>query len=507
MLAKDILIIDAKFEEKYPVDEWKISGIRVWPLIRVMLNFQLQRIETGSNMDSKDKIRKNMPRVGRILKTAAMMFQNGSKSILGEAFDYAHRDNVHKADVFFLTDNQDRMFSTSDGTLYDRVLDPIRDSLVEQGFEAYSMEVLAGVNKLRLPRYSKSNFFQLKSDYFLAQAFIDKKKIGTSEIILPKFERFLLDCAEQGCILNFNFLLKQVSYIKKTKTYFKNIFKRCGTKLVVTRCWYGIERMALCTAAKEMGIHVVDVQHGVAGGAEHHIYCQWKKMPAEGYELVPDVFWCNSEADADAIRQWNNADLHTKVIVGGRSLQLFWNSYKGKELLSHYMEQFRSKVALPDNAKVVLFSLQTLNKNTERYPEWLPNFIAEHDEFFWLIRRHPMMDETQKDFLGKIEKISNVNVEEASSYPLDVVLEFSDVHVTMFSTVAMEAAEHGVATVFLADSRDFSAVVSKEYIFHGLSYDTLYDSLNKGVSRRSNAEKEMRGIMAIRELEALVKKT
>lgn len=503
-------MIDVEMETKYPVDTWRIFGIRVWPFIRVCLNFQLQKINKNNALTTDDNIQKKKCKVERITRSIISMLQEDIYAVLSDISDYSHRDSVHKSDIFFLTVNMDRVFSMPDGTFYDRVLDPVKESLTGRGYEVYSLELGEG-KKTRLPRYSKSSFFQVRRDYFRMKSFFETKvrfneKLD-SDLHLPKFEEFVVECADYGCSIQLKSLITGMRYIVKMKAYFKEIFKRCGTKLVVTRCWYGPDMMALSAAAKDMGIHVVDVQHGVAGGGEHHLYCEWRKVPKDGYELVPDVFWCNTETDADAIRHWNNADLNTKVIVGGRSLQLFWQSSKGKEVVAQYMERFRQNVIVPKKSKVILFSLQSLSKNTERYQEWLPKFILENEEFFWLVRCHPIMDETQKKFLEKIKGIPNVNVDEASSYPLDVVLEFSDVHVTMFSTVAIEAAEHGIATVFLADSRDFSAVMPAKYILHGLSYESLYDSLHKGVDRRSEAEEEKHGVMAIRELEALLKMT
>lgn|GEM_PF-2261462 len=500
MIARDIIKFDTKIEGKYPVNVWKISGVKIWPLIRIDLNFQLQKTEYNKidKENSKGKIDK-------LLSGVTGIILNGTRSIRSSILDLSHRDSIHRSDIFFMTDNMDRVFPMLNGTLFDRVLDPLKDCFIEQGYSIFSMEEINGENKPKLPRYSNSMFYQIRDDIIRVESFASGgvKSLG-SDVYLPGFEKFIDECSCYGVSIHLSKLIRQVQYIKKTKRYFQNIFERCGTKIVITRCWYSLRKMALCVAAKEMKIPIVDVQHGVAGGGEHHLYCQWTKIPEDGYELMPNVFWCNTAADAEAIRKWNYADIHTKVIVGGRSLQLFWQSDKGRELEVYYRNKFKEKIMIPDKSKVVLLSLQSLYKNTERYPEWLPQFIANHKDFFWLVRRHPMMDKTQKDFLQKISRCSNVNVEEASSYPLDVLLEFSDVHVTMFSTVAMEAADHGVATVFLSDSRDYSAVVSPEYILYGMSYEKMRACLNDGASRKSESVEEKKGWAAIHELGMLM---
>ena len=504
MLARDILKLDVEIEEKYPVDVWEIDGIKVWPLIRISLNFQLQKIENKENIQVEYQSERRMFKAGKVLKRGTDLLNREARLIRSNIADWSHQDRMHKSDIFFMTDNMDRVFPMLDGTLYDRVLDPLKDAFIGLGYNIFSMEEING-EKVKLPRYSNSSFYQIQDDMIRVKKFINRRSsaVGDDDY-LPEFEKFVAECSKYGVNIRISNLIRQVNYIIKAKEYFQHVLQKCGTKIVITRCWYVMRKMALCAAAKEMKIPIVDIQHGVAGGGEHHLYCQWTKMPENGYELIPNVFWCNTEADAEAIRNWQHTDIHTKVIVGGRSLQLFWDSDKGHQLTAYYMDCFRKKIEVPENSKVVLLSLQSLFKNTERYPEWLPDFISKNNEFFWLIRRHPMMDETQKEFLHKISGITNINVEEASRYPLDVLLELSDVHVTMFSTVAMEAAEHGVGTVFLTDSRDYSAVVPQKYIFHGLSYKMLKDCLNEAVRRKSGAVKDKRGMAAVRELEALM---
>ena len=502
MISKEVLNIICSLEKKYPVDRWCVNGFRIWPIIRCSLSFYLQSININQKNLSKKEASTNL------LKRSIFRLKVYCKAFIYEIMDYKHSENKHKADLFCFSDNNDRIIIMPDGTKYDRVLDPIKDEMIKRGYNSFSKELLNLSELPNIPRYSFSSFFYMR--YLIVSLIVvinlkvlQKEKLLKKTAHLEQFNNFILECKTFGFNLSIHSILKSTEHIRLHCKNFERILKQCNTRLVLTRCWYSSERMALCAAAKKNGINIIDIQHGVAGGGQNQFYCSWTKIPLDGYELMPNVFWCNTEADCNAIQSWNNASHHTKTILGRRSLQYLWMSSKGSELIDSYLSDFLKKTHFSVNRKKILVSLQPLSKNTERMPEWLIDFIKNHNEYYWLIRRHPMIDSTQRDFINKIKDFSNVNIEESFNFPLDIVFRITDVHLTMFSSVAMEAAEHGVPTVFLVNSRDYSSVISKDFIFYGRTPNELIFSLNEA---QKKSETNNYFFEAFNEIERLIKK-
>ena len=47
MKASEVIDIINQVEDVFPVDEWKVNGIHVWPVIRIQLKYQLFQHHLG----------------------------------------------------------------------------------------------------------------------------------------------------------------------------------------------------------------------------------------------------------------------------------------------------------------------------------------------------------------------------------------------------------------------------------------------------------------------------
>ena len=79
-------------EARFPVDEWVVNGIKVWPILRIHLNFQLQYHEEkcfAGTTEAKKSIINNMIDFGTQL----------AKDHLALLRDYAHNQKLHDTKV------------------------------------------------------------------------------------------------------------------------------------------------------------------------------------------------------------------------------------------------------------------------------------------------------------------------------------------------------------------------------------------------------------------------
>ena len=75
--------------------------------------------------------------------------------------------------------------------------------------------------------------------------------------------------------------------------------------------------MGLLLAAKRNGIRTIDIQHGVQSENDF-LFSSWTNIPTNGYELLPDIFWCWSNVEKENIDKWTvNSDNLYSAFTGG----------------------------------------------------------------------------------------------------------------------------------------------------------------------------------------------
>ena len=222
--------------------------------------------------------------------------------------------------------------------------------------------------------------------------------------------------------------------------------------------------MALSWAAKEQSIPCYDLQHGIAGASSSRAYSLWSKVPKNGYELIPNGFWCWNKEDARAVDQWGSTQIPPiRTIVGGCVWQRLWLEKKQpREIFS--VSGFVEKL-IKDSKTNILFTMQGNNP-----PEILFNLI-EHSpsEWTWWIRCHPMMIEKLDHFENAFSRFdTNVNVREASLTFLPYLLSKADIHVTGWSAVTYDALSFGLKTILTHPSANqfFEPLITSKQAFY-----------------------------------------
>ncbi|MBP3819490.1 MAG: hypothetical protein J6H31_14440 [Butyrivibrio sp.] len=437
MNTEEMLAFATAVEEKYPVDKWQIGSIHIWPYVRVKLDFScrdnLAVVAAEKNKNKACRWREYGARVGKVLADKSRLLMK----------DKLHQQSIVPADVVFLGDTGDRNVCMPDGTLLDHNLDPIRMKLEERGLTAFSFEEL-GKDNARLPRWCKTYTI----DKIVLQAQIHNKlsrrHYTAAECNLAGYDEFLDDLEKRGLDKE-KFSAKKISktamFINDLAQRFYRILKEIKPKIVILQCWYSPSKMALSLAAHKLDIPVLEIQHGVAAGSKNHpSYYQWIKMPSNGFELMPDYMWVWDKYDYAEMEPWAKNSM--RPFIGGHPMNLLWSDQQSE--LSKYYNALYDREFGRDK-KAILVTLQWGNS----YPQWFIDFINGHDEFNWLIRLHPVVDEYELCFIRKLAPKDNIKIDKVSKFPLEILLENISLHVTMSSSVVLDAEPYGKHSIVM----------------------------------------------------------
>lgn len=241
--------------------------------------------------------------------------------------------------------------------------------------------------------------------------------------------------------------LEEARLIKAWQLYFAEILSEMRPRTMFLECYYYTIAMALVSACKKLKITTVDIQHGLYGNY-HGSYTHWTKIPINGYNLIPDYFWCWGRVSQNCIEKWYAPECtHHRPIVGGNVRLTQWfekdDPVINKDIKGFY-EQLKQK------EKVILVTM------SREMP--LPEHIftaMQHSprNWFWLVRLHPVgCDNDKKNQLrATIQQhgIYNFEIDYAASCPLYGLLKRSDHHVTLCSSAYYEALAFDVPTTII----------------------------------------------------------
>ena len=452
-------------EYKYPVEKWTIDGVHIWPLVRSRIAFY--------NRHKYDRLVKNNLYINKFKSYYAQLM------ILKEIIKYKKytiSKNKECEDVLIFHDNYDRNIKLLDGTCYDRLLDPVQSYLEKHDVNVLSIEqVRHNMNKV----YKAGTSLDL---YTFCIRIYNKIFPHKYSSYLPQYENFLNDMdGDLAKSLAIKKIIKQVSCIKRISKLYKKILLENGIKIVVYSCWYDVYRYAWSLACHELGLLAIDVQHGRAGSTNHDHYTGWTKFPyKEKYEIMPNIFMTWTEKDKVAIDSWQTKAVST--FCCGKGIFLDISNIKKKMDLGVLNN-------IPRDKSMILVSLQW----GTTYPDWFVEYISSHaDKFIWLIRYHPHLDDGQLVFSSKLNGIKNVYIDGIDKIMLEILLQGIVVHITMSSSVVVDAAIAGKKSVVLNKQfkEGFSYLKEQGKVFFAENANELSQKI-KSITNESHIEENM----------------
>jgi|GEM_PF-5896615 len=393
-------------ETNFAVIEWKIGTLDVWPMIRSEFVF------FGSG---KKKVVVEKYSVWRVIRqlfsTCNLILKSIDKSQLVVTSDTKRTKQGHRF-IDFLHKKL--------GIGYDDIVvaevNAKKDMLIP---------------KVGYPVYHLIYFFDR---YARLKGFFKREKLEASE-----FEEVVmyLKSIQSPAIELFDFkrIEKKAQQMLSIYSVWSSILKKGKIKRVLMEAYYGIFSLALCAASEDQRIPVIEMQHGVQG-PKHLGYGSFSKLPAHGYNTIPDVFWVWTKSDASNIDSWVSKTIKHESYVGG------------------YTNLVELKTKKLDSKKPnILFTTQPV----EGYlPDSLSHLIKETaNDFDWYFRLHPRQieeEEKVKVDLGGHGILDIVDIETLTRGSAVDALSQVDLHLTLWSSCVIEAHMLGVPSILLHEN-------------------------------------------------------
>lgn len=444
MITSEIVQVINDLEARFPVDQWSIRDIRVWPLYRIGLYFGYVRAHQASPPASG-----GAGRLAQVLFRAGALASGLLRYGRAELADGARRAAASRpVDALFLSDGIS--FANIDGAWYEKFCDPLMRRLQERG---RSSLLLSLSHNYLTPRSSPSIFLQPRIDWMKIRTRFHR---GPAAEHLPGIDD-LAEHARQAGIASYlpslAALRWQALHVRAIADLYRSILRAAGPRIGFVVSYYGTEGMAFNLACREHGIPSVDIQHGVAGELCPP-YGRWMRVPAGGYGLLPSLFWCWTDADAEAIDRWSPGGRygHTAVVGGNPWLQEWLSD--DSEMVKRYDHEFSG--AYPgsgrEDERRLLVTLQTGFSTGEHLGPLLEAMRRAPAGWSWMVRLHPCMQNESGRItaLFKDAGIAGVELRHASSLPLFALLRHTDIHITHSSATVVEASSFGVPSVIIS---------------------------------------------------------
>lgn len=423
-----------QLEQRYPVASWRVGDLHVWPLIRIQFANSVRAVDGQ-------------------YRAATSLIQRAVHSLTAQQYvaiaDRKHNAHLTHADVVFLSSATYR--ARVDGRWLDRLCDPLREQLEQQGLKCMHLEQLSHGER-RIPRWRDSYVIQRDAVWRRFLAGISLQKYAASDIALEGLDDLLLDLAHRNlpsqCFQLEN-IQQQCALTCSFAAYFRRILLKARAKVAIVVCYYNKEGFGLNLAARQLGLPSLDLQHGVQGSL-HFAYGPWTVLPPGGYEVLPDHFWCWTQQAADLINTWsaNAAPRHT-AFFGGNPWDQYWfeSDQIAARAIRERLENCRARLG---GARQILISLQAGIGVTQGLPKEISeSIISAPADWRWWIRLHPAMavrDATLRAWLSDLPS-NRIEWRAASELPLPLLLTQMDAHITRSSSVVQEAASFGVPSV------------------------------------------------------------
>jgi hypothetical protein len=418
-------------ESEFPVEQWRLADIRVWPMIRMVIFVQLFYRSRGATGEaSPSKVREKWLIAKKVTKCYLT--------------DWRH--NVHwcrRADALILTYDGHRQRLGS--VWYDRFCDRFVDELDKLGWRSlvYELTATPDLRDCRVPRARSTVYVQPIIEAALGAARMVEvlRKTETPEWYL----QLAGWCAARGIepvLPSFMQIATAARAVSLLARWLERRLTTLGTKVLFAVQYYHVLGYAANVACRRLGIPSVDIQHGVQG-EYHSAYGRWTRVPLDGYEVLPSTFWCWSDVEAAAIDAWAKRTSHHQTFVGGDLWRSGW-----RQVIDERAPIAAEQLAAlkPEGSQLVVFCSSYPNDLSD----WLLAAMRQTPpNVRWAVRLHPNHYQLIDQTLERLREhgLPNVDVRRVTDLPLPVVLRLADLNVTSVSTVVIEAAQLQVPSI------------------------------------------------------------
>jgi len=441
-------------EHSFDVNTLEYRGIRLWPMIRLMIDLQL-------TFPKNNHTRKVTPINGRI---PVIDSKKEIEKIL---------QKNQNTDIIFFSRPGEHVEKSKD-KFYNPYVDPLID-IIRHKYKFLKLEHYTNQSKETLPRTEKT--------HFIHPVIIDYK-MDT----ITHFEHFLYfqDKVKHyaNITIDEEMVLEIARNIFAMHIFYKDLLSQIQPDVVFNVCFAHFVAMSLFSACKKLNISSVDFQHGMHGD-NHSLYSHWTVLPKDGHDLLPDFFWCWGQSSLDGIEKWHDPECpNHRAIVGGNPRMKNWFD-KDDSLIEESKSQFYDR--LENTNSVILVTLQRIYKSHKILPDHFFEAMRQApDEWLWLIRLSPAAnskeDKSEIDALMKKNNVRNYEIDNATSSPLYSLLKRCHHHITDSSSSSYEALFFKVPTTLIGPNglENLSSEINKGVFAYANTSQSLLQSINKG---------------------------
>lgn len=423
MESRKVLDLVNEIEQEFPIHEWTIDGICVWPLIRIRLYF-----EAFYTFEAQKPGNEAKRRLGRLTGP----LQGWQQAKQAYKSDPASKKPLAASAIHFGNGTLECL----EGKQYDRIGGPFLDRLSVAGSICY----WAPQHRYEVPRAHQTNFLQYKLDLAALSTILKSSppSLPWSEQLSKAAAKFT-DAGAPTVAPTVSKTWRNWTLIQAYRNVLGKELKNQEVKLALRTCYYDNIGHGLMLAARDLKIPTIDLQHGLVS-SNHVSYCRWENVPSKGYDLLPTHFWLWSDGDAELMSQLGNSG-HELLVGGNLFIQDWIEKERGKDF--RVAEKAGPIVlycgnGVTDEGPLVAEIAQELKKQNPSAKLWF--------------RMHPSYRKLISDYASQFQSkgLSNIELTTANDIPLLACLEQSDVHLTEFSSTAIEAESFGVPTVFVS---------------------------------------------------------
>ncbi len=434
--SSDLMAALAHLESNFGVCAWQVAGIPLWPLLRIRWFFAEWARHYAAPTGHATQ---------RGMAGLVKGILNGARAAARVRHDDAPGNDrmATPRDLVFLSDGLS--FARLGERWAERFCDPIIASAAQRGL---TNALWTPLHNYHQPRLTPSVLLQPAIDRAnLAGAL--RGRFAPRDLQLPDHRGALDWLAAAGfgtAALQAVKIHSDGGRLHSVASAYRRRLAKTSPRLAFVVSYYSLEGMAFVYACRELGIPVVDLQHGVQGEF-HPAYAAWPK-PEEGrrHALLPDHFWVWSDWERKVIEGWSASTGHSAV-VGGNPWLGVWQPGSAWSGVAPALEAARRMRERADGRPVVLVTLQFGLAPAEQL-EPLCRLMAEAgDRMVLWVRLHPAMLERREEVRARLDVGIRFELDGCTDLPLHALLPAVDVHMTHSSSTVIEAAQFGVPSV------------------------------------------------------------
>ena len=428
-LFKDYFKEVTAFTQQFDVNSLELNGERLWPYLRnnlwIHMNFVALGKNNWKNIKSVHIYNSKNTQVDHEFREMAISQYN--------AKELEDLDGINVEIIFLVNMNSSEQVILENGKIYHRVTDPFYEVAKN----------VANTIKLEFIKSGSSSISLTKQYTHPTTIVLPPKieRIGYSENF--KFNPALSNTMKQF-IPSLNpvdegLLKENIDYELHLKEYYKEVLSKLKPKIIFLYAFH--YNAPLISAADELGILTVDIQHGLQVGW-NPLYTNYDEMPPDGYSEIPDYFAVWGEKEFENIQRSLPSDKHQPIYMGAPWLE------KIKKLPSSISKETLNVLNNDKYKHRILIVMQ----NQKTIPKIYKDIIdaTKNESILWVIRHHPKCEPfSTSDFSTKSKNV--LLNSEIDSVLFSELFKYIDITISEGSALAVEASYFGIINIVTSE--------------------------------------------------------